>query len=234
MTVNPAIAAIQLGTGRFLDVELERKGYRVEHAEIIYVSGVDTAAGAMAELERSYCKSLLDSRYEAVGSRRTGNDWQVILAQPEIPPPLVKTPDLTEFGQTILTAVNAARAAGTTCGTEKYPPVPPLKWNDALAKASRAHSLDMATQRYFSHQGKDGRMVAARASAAGYRWRKVGENIAVGQNTAEEVVEGWLKSPGHCTNIMAPEFVDMGVAYAIYDVSGKPRVYWTQVFGLPF
>jgi uncharacterized protein YkwD len=234
LTANTALANVKLGTGMFLDLELERKGYRSEHAEIIYISGAANAQSAMAELERSYCKSLLDARYEVVGSRRTGDEWQVILAQPEIPPALIKTPDLSEFGQIILTAVNIARAKGATCGTTAYPPAPPLKWNDELAKASRAHSLDMANQRYFNHQGKDGRLPAARASAAGYKWRRVGENIAVGQNSAEEVVAGWLASPGHCVNIMEPDFIEMGVAYAIYDTVGKPRVYWTQMFGRPF
>jgi uncharacterized protein YkwD len=234
LAAHAALANVKLGTGMFLDLELERKGFRAEHAEILYVSGAANAKSAMAELERSYCKSLLDARYEVVGSRRTGDEWQVILAQPEIPPPLVKTPDLSEFGQIILTAVNLARASGATCGAIAYPPAPPLKWNEALAKASRAHSLDMANQRYFNHHGKDGRLPASRASDAGYKWRRVGENIAVGQNSAEEVVAGWLASPGHCVNIMEPEFVEMGVAYAIYDTVGKPRVYWTQMFGRPF
>ncbi len=234
LAVHPALAGIKLGTGMFLDLAIERAGYRVEHAEILYLSGAATARIAMDELARSYCTSLLDARYEVVGSRRTGDEWQVILAQPEIPPPLVKVPDLSEFGQIILAAVNEARAKGATCGTRAFPPALPLKWNDALARASRAHSLDMANQRYFNHQGKDGRMPAARATAAGYKWRRVGENIAVGQNSADEVVAGWLASPGHCINIMEAEFTEMGAAYAIYDIVGKPRVYWTQMFGRPF
>ncbi len=234
LAANPALAKVKLGTGMFLDLELERQGYRAEHAEIIYVSGAPNAHSAMAELERSYCRFLLDARYETVGSSRNGDAWQIILAQPEIPPPLVKTPDLSGFGQIILTAVNIVRAKGATCGSTVFPPAPPLQWNDALASASRAHSLDMANQRYYGHQGKDGRLADARASAAGYHWRRVGENIAAGQNSAEEVMAGWLASPGHCANIMEPGFVEMGVAYAIYDTVGKPRVYWTQMFGRPF
>jgi uncharacterized protein YkwD len=230
---NAAFSKVKLGTGMFLDLALERAGYRVEHAEIIYITGADSPSSAMADLQISYCKSLLDERFAAVGTRRNGNEWQVILAQPEKPLPLAKVPDLSGFGQIILDAVNLARSTGVVCGTKPYPPAPPLRWNDALGQAARGHSLDMANQRYFKHQGKDGRMAAERAAAAGYLWRRVGENIAVGQESAEEVVDGWLKSPGHCVNIMEPDFVDMGAAYAIYDVVGKPRVYWTQVFGRP-
>lgn len=233
LTANPVLAEVKLGTGMFLDLELERKGYRAGHAEIFYVSGAPNAHSAMAKLERSYCGSLLDARYETVGSRRNGDAWQIILAQPEIPPPLAKIPDLSGFGQIILAAANTARSRGATCGSTAFPPAPPLTWNDALASASRTHSLDMAEQRHMDHQGKDGRLVAARARAAGYQWHRVGENIAVGQNSAEEVAARWLASPSHCANIMDPGFVEMGAAYAIDDPVGKPRVYWTQVFGRP-
>ncbi len=231
---HAALSEVKLGTGMFLDLELARRGYRAEHADILYVSGAATAHLAMEELARTSCKILLDARFAVLGSRRTGDNWQVVLAQPEIPPPIVMTPDLSDFGQIILAAANAARAKGATCGSVAYPPVPPLVWNEALAAASRGHSLDMATQHYYDHQGKDGRLVTARAGAAGYHSRRLGENIAVGQRSAEEVANAWLTSPGHCANIMEPEFREMGVAYAIRDISGKPRVYWTQVFGKPF
>ena len=43
---------------------------------------------------------------------------------------------------------------------------------------------------------------------------------------------GWLASPGHCSNIMNPDFTEMGAAYAI-DKSSAAGSYWTQVFGTP-
>lgn len=233
LTPQGALSKVRLGTGMFLDLALEREGYRVERAEIITVYGADSARGAMADIEQTYCQTLLDARFTDVGTHRTGDSWQIILARPVQPLPLAQSPDLSNFRQTILAAVNQARASGTVCGNEPYPAVPPLAWNDVLGKAARAHSLDMATQRYFSHQGKDGRMAETRAAAAGYHWSRIGENIAVGQESAEEVVDGWLKSPGHCTNIMASGFTEMGASYAIYDKLGKPRVYWTQMFGRP-
>jgi uncharacterized protein YkwD len=91
----------------------------------------------------------------------------------------------------------------------------------------------MASQRYFSHQGKDGRVVADRALQAGYRWRRIGENIASGQESPEEVVAGWLSSPGHCANIMDGRVAEMGAAYAINSAGETLRVYWTQVFAAP-
>jgi len=47
-----------------------------------------------------------------------------------------------------------------------------------------------------------------------YQEKLVGENIAYGPKTADEVVQGWLDSPGHCANIMDPRFAEMGIAYA--------------------
>jgi uncharacterized protein YkwD len=91
----------------------------------------------------------------------------------------------------------------------------------------------MAGQRYFSHQGKAGRVVADRALQAGYRWRRIGENIASGQESPEEVVAGWLSSPGHCANVMDGRFTEMGAAYAINSARETLRVYWTQVFAAP-
>lgn len=91
----------------------------------------------------------------------------------------------------------------------------------------------MAEHRHFSHKGKDGHRVAERALQAGYRWRRIGENIAAGQDTPEEVVAGWLSSPGHRANIMNSGVTEMGAAYAINRARATGRVYWTQVFAAP-
>jgi uncharacterized protein YkwD len=48
--------------------------------------------------------------------------------------------------------------------------------------------------------------------------------------SADRAVQGWLDSPGHCANIMAPNYGEMGAAFAVNPQS-KPGVYWVQVFG---
>jgi uncharacterized protein YkwD len=85
-----------------------------------------------------------------------------------------------------------------------------VAWNGALGDAALAHSTDMARLRYFTHQGKDGRAVGDRALQAGYRWQRIAENIAAGQESGDEAVAGWLASPGHCANIMNGRFTEMG------------------------
>lgn len=126
--------------------------------------------------------------------------------------------------QEVLKLVNEIRQTGTRCGDVYHTTLPPLTWNDQLANAARAHSKDMSDNNYFSHESQDGRTFADRIRNAGYfPYRTIGENIAQGYETAESVVEGWINSPGHCSNIMNETFVDLGVGYE--------NGYWTQNFG---
>jgi uncharacterized protein YkwD len=90
----------------------------------------------------------------------------------------------------------------------------------------------MANNNYFAHVGRNGDRAGERAQQAGYRWKRIGENIAAGQDSADSAVNGWLNSPGHCANLMNPQFTDMGAAFAINKKSDL-LIYWTQVFGTP-
>lgn len=132
----------------------------------------------------------------------------------------------------MLRLTNDIRAKGATCGGTAYAPAPPLKWNDRLAHAARNHALDMGKRSYFEHTTPEGVRFSERVTAAGYAWQTVGENIAAGYATPASVVDGWLKSPGHCVNLMNPAFTELGVGRA--QVSGSPySLYWGQSFGAP-
>ncbi|MCC6646745.1 MAG: CAP domain-containing protein [Polyangiaceae bacterium] len=130
----------------------------------------------------------------------------------------------------MLALTNRRRAAGATCGAEAYPPAPPLTEDVRLRQAARAHAADMGARDYFDHQTPEGRTAVDRARAAGYPSAFVGENIAAGYSTPEAVVAGWMKSPGHCTNIMDPRYTRLGVGYASRPASSM-RDYWVQDFG---
>jgi uncharacterized protein YkwD len=107
-----------------------------------------------------------------------------------------------------------------------------LTLSASLTRASAAHAADMAENSFMGHRGSDGSEVGVRATRAGYRWRAVGENVAAGQANAEAVVKSWLDSPGHCVNIMGPQFTEMGVAFAAAARSDL-RILWAQVFAAP-
>jgi uncharacterized protein YkwD len=107
-----------------------------------------------------------------------------------------------------------------------------VRLSETLAGVAFGHAADMAKHDYFEHEDLAGRSPADRVRAVGYREKLVGENIAYGPKSAEEVVQGWLESPGHCENIMDPRFAEMGIAYAAGQASRR-GLYWVQLLAIP-
>lgn len=152
----------------------------------------------------------------------------------------LKTLNLNQ--QKLLDAVNKERSEGKTCGQKGYfPAVPPLTWNAHLQAAAHEHIYDLAHSDTFSHDGSgteyditgDGKpsKFYERIVANGYtRYYSVGENIAGGQRTIEEVMKAWMKSPGHCVNIMKNTYTQVGISIVIKEDSTY-QVYWGQNFG---
>lgn len=133
-----------------------------------------------------------------------------------------------EFNQEeMLELVNKARVEKRRCGGTRHDAVRPLRWDDKLAHAAQKHANDMADNDFFDHTGSDKSSVVDRIEREKYLWRTVGENVAMGPRSVGEAVQGWLDSPGHCSNIMNGDFTEMGAALS-HD--GK---YWVQVFAAP-
>lgn len=132
----------------------------------------------------------------------------------------------------VLTLVNQVRSQGATCGGQAMPAVGALKMNAPLRTAARKHAIDMATHDYFDHDSQDGTTAFERMEQAGYSWRAAGENIAAGSATAQGVMDQWMNSPGHCSNIMSGDFVDIGIGYRSEQGSTYQH-YWVQDFGSP-
>lgn len=130
----------------------------------------------------------------------------------------------------VLTIVNQRRSEGATCGGQAFGAAPPLSADPALTCAARIHSLDMAERNFFDHNNLDGESPFDRMMRAGYVYSTAGENIAAGQPTAEQVMQGWMQSDGHCRNIMNPDFVHFGGGYVSTATAAYPA-YWTQTFG---
>ncbi|MFI5178908.1 MAG: CAP domain-containing protein [Vicinamibacterales bacterium] len=137
----------------------------------------------------------------------------------------------TAFEDQVLVLVNQQRALGATCGGTAYPAAGALYMNANLRIAARLHSVDMATNNYFSHTSLDGRTFDQRIFNAGYTGSyPLGENIAAGQPTPASVVAAWMASPGHCTNIMTAGFHAIGIGYA-FSASSTYGHYWTMDLG---
>ncbi|MEU5883631.1 CAP domain-containing protein [Spirillospora sp. NPDC047279] len=103
---------------------------------------------------------------------------------------------------------------------------PALRTDKRLTTAAREHSADMAANDYFDHTSRAGETPWERMEDAGYP-SPGAENIAKGYLTAEAVVEGWMKSPGHRANILNCRLRAIGVGM----VEGSGGPWWTQDFG---
>ena len=127
---------------------------------------------------------------------------------------------MSEMEKAILDRTNAER---------KKKDLPELKPNPKLFAAARKHSENMARQEKLAHE-LDGKKPSERVKEAGYPGGFVGENVAYGATTAEEVVSGWMESEGHRANILNKNFTEIGVGVA---KASDGTLYFTQVFGRP-
>jgi uncharacterized YkwD family protein len=100
----------------------------------------------------------------------------------------------------------------------------PLQVDSALMANAQEKSLDMKNNNYFSHQSPTLGSPFDQMKNRGITYKAAGENIAKGQTTAEQVVEGWMNSAGHRANILDSKFTHIGVGYV---AEGN---YWTQQF----
>jgi uncharacterized protein YkwD len=220
-------AAARLARGSALKSALDASGYRAQRSVEWRLTGTSSPQAVTQYLVRSQCGSLRDPALTDAGVVRNGGNYWIVAAVPFAPPPQA---DAAGVASRVLALVNEARAQPRRCGSESFQPAGPLKLDPALTRAAAVQADAMAAGSFLEHQGRDGSTPADRATRAGYNWRSVGENIAMGQTTPERVVQDWLKSPEHCANIMAPVFQDMGIAFAVRP-SSEGGIYWAQTFG---
>jgi uncharacterized protein YkwD len=205
----------------------KRSGYEAETTAGLHVNGPGSSTVQL--LRRSSCRTVTDQGLHDIGVYTHGSDTWLVLATAYVVPAVSQAPLLATRA---LQLVNEARARGSRCGERSFAPAPPVKLSGTLAGVALGHAADMAQHNYFEHQDLAGHSPADRVRAVGYPEKLVGENIAYGPKTAEEVVQGWLHSPGHCENIMDPRFAEMGIAYAAGRAS-KRGLYWVQLLADP-
>jgi uncharacterized protein YkwD len=220
-------AAERYARGASLQSALAGAGYLAAQSAAVHLSGPTNDAQIETMLVARDCGTLQDPRIREFGAARSGRDVWMIFAAPITLP---ARGDAASVSRAILDLVNAARAAGRHCGGKYFAPAGPLQVDPALTRAALEHSRDMAAHDAFDHRGHDGSTPDARVGRAGFGARSiVGENIAAGAMTPNQVMEGWLASPKHCENIMDSRFTLIGIAYA-ENLSTASAVFWTQDF----
>lgn len=125
---------------------------------------------------------------------------------------------------TIIATVNGVRTANGR---------PPLAYNSKLEAAARSQANLMARNDQLSHDL--GVTLRQRVTEAGYEGA-VGENVAGGQRTLEQAIQGWLDSPRHRETLLSTRFTEFGLAAASVDSGRKSRygTYWAFVAGGDF
>ena len=110
---------------------------------------------------------------------------------------------------------------------------PPLAYNPKLEAAARSQANLMASKDQLSHDL--GVTLRQRVTAAGYEGA-VGENVAGGQRTLEQAIQGWLDSPRHRDTLLSDRFTEFGLAVASVDAGRRSRygVYWAFIAGGDF
>jgi uncharacterized YkwD family protein len=104
----------------------------------------------------------------------------------------------------------------------------PVSKCDQLMEVADAKSQDMVDKRYFAHTSPTYGGLRDMLDTFQVDYGTSGENIAAGQKTPEEVMEGWMNSPGHRNNILHPDFNMMGVGTVEGGLYGGFT--WTQLF----
>lgn len=134
---------------------------------------------------------------------------------PEIPDQGTGTENQS-FAMRVIELVNQERAKEG---------LPALVYDAGIEKAALVRAKE--TEQSFSHTRPDGRSFSTALKEAGVTFRGAGENIAYGQRTPEQVMEGWMNSPGHRANILNKDYKKIGVGY-YRNANGVN--YWTQLF----
>lgn len=181
---------------------------------VLTVSGVETA-----------CDNGMDDDNDGVSDCDDSDCFLSCEDPADWPQPWV------EYEREVLEETNRARAEARNCANDRFEPAPPLEMDIYLTYSARLHARDMGINDYFEHTSLDGRSATDRMRQAGFMGASpTGENIAAGQNSPAEVVQAWIDSPGHCRNLMDPEYRVLGVGYSDGH-EGQFSKFWVQNFG---
>lgn len=132
-------------------------------------------------------------------------------------------PEGIDLAQRVIVLVNAARLDQG---------LSPLAEHALLTGMANSHSQRMAARGFFEHRDPELGGVQDRAEQSDYSFSALGENIAAGVSSPEEVVSAWLSSQAHRENILSSAFTQIGVGY-VYEPDSEHRSYWTLIVGTP-
>ena len=126
-----------------------------------------------------------------------------------------KQEDAYNFPMEVLRLVNLERARVGAL---------PLKFAKDLASSAYVRAKELPIK--FSHTRPDGSKCFTAMPQIGHM---LGENLAGGQSSPQQVVQAWMDSKTHRDNMLNKNFTEMGVVY-YYQSNSKYKHYWVQHF----
>jgi uncharacterized protein YkwD len=130
-------------------------------------------------------------------------------------------PGLARLEAELHVEVNAVRGQHHLVALRRAPEL------DAIA---RAHSADMAVRRYLAHDTPEGLSPVdriARGGVSGFTLAAENAGLTSGSAPNREIVQGWLRSPLHRENLLAPAFNTTGIGIAR---AADGTLYYTQLY----
>jgi uncharacterized protein YkwD len=99
-----------------------------------------------------------------------------------------------------------------------------------LMAIARLHSDRMAAANTMTHVLPGEGSFSQRLAAGNYPAGMAAENVAAGQSTLAEVLEGWRKSPSHNENLLEEHIDEIGIAVTVAPGT-RYKYFWTLVLG---
>ncbi|MDP3998058.1 MAG: CAP domain-containing protein [bacterium] len=107
----------------------------------------------------------------------------------------------------------------------------PLTLDPQLSQAAAGKAQDMFGKDYWAHNSPDDLTPWVFIKNAGYDYFYAGENLAKNFPNSQGVVDAWMASPGHRTNLLKPEYRDIGFAVVNGKIGGEETTLVVQMFG---
>lgn len=106
--------------------------------------------------------------------------------------------------------------------------------NPTLSQAAWQKGQDMLDRDYFNHEDPEGNAPWHWLKDNGYLYSYAGENLAMDFVKAESVHSAWMASASHRSNILNPNYQEIGIAVVQGELEGEKTTLLVQFFGTSF
>ncbi len=131
------------------------------------------------------------------------------------------------------TAISQSELIRLTNQTRLANGVGALRESSQLDQSAKLKAQNMFAEDYWAHYAPSGKSPWYWFDQAGYVYTLAGENLARDFDTSQGVIDGWMNSPSHRENMLAPGYKDIGIAVVNGYMQGHDTTLVVQHFGTP-